>query len=81
MAVDGDGRVYLSDGSFHVIVRFERGAGIELVIADQSLATEATGLPANQTRVRNVGMLDVDAGGDLVFIDTLVVRRIVGAAQ
>jgi sugar lactone lactonase YvrE len=81
VAVDGEGRVYVSDGGSHVIVRFEPGAGIELVIGDQTDVTESTGRPANQTRVRNVGGLAVDAAGDLVFLDTNVIRRIVGAAR
>jgi sugar lactone lactonase YvrE len=81
VAVDGAGRVYVADGLSHVIVRFEPGAGIELVIGDQNEVTESTGQPANQTRVRNVGGLAIDAGGDLVFLDTNVIRRIVGAAR
>ena len=81
VTVDGSGRVYVSDGLHHAIVRFEPGEGMELLIADQPGTSEASGLPANQTRVRNVGGLGVDAEDGLLFLDTNVLRRIEDAAS
>jgi hypothetical protein len=78
VTVDADGRVYVSDGLNHVIVRFEPGSGVELVIADQAESVESLGLPANMTRVRSVGGIAVDSGGSVLFIDTNRVLRIVG---
>ena len=80
ITVDGSGQVYVSDGLFSVIFRFEPGAGIELVIADQTDSVESIGMPANRTRLRNPIGLAVDAGGSLLFTDTSRVLRIVGAA-
>jgi actin-like ATPase involved in cell morphogenesis len=81
VAVDGDGRVYISDGLHRVIVRFARGAGIELVIGDQADGVEAVGRPANETRVRSAGPLAVDSAGDLLYIDSNSIRRIVRATS
>jgi molecular chaperone DnaK len=79
LAVDATGRVYVSDGFNRVIFRFASDAGIELLIADQGGSVEALGLPANQTKIRSVVGLAGNASGDLLFIDSNRVLRIVGA--
>jgi hypothetical protein len=80
VTVDADGRVYLSDGGYHVIIRFEPGGGIEIVAGDQRGVVEEMGHPASDTRVTNVGALAIDAGGDLLFLDRNFIRRIQDAA-
>ncbi|MEP7202338.1 MAG: Hsp70 family protein [Ilumatobacteraceae bacterium] len=81
VSVDGKGRLYVSDGLNRTIFRFAPGAGIELLIADQAESVESLGLPANQTRIRSVTGIAVDAQGNLLFVDTNRVLRIVGAVS
>ena len=81
VAVDSAGRVYVSDGLYYAIVRFQPGAGIELIIADQPGSVETLGLPANRTRVHNVEGLAVDSSGNVLFADNNRVLRIIGAAS
>ena len=79
LAVDGKGRIYVADGQSHAIFRFGASGGIELVIADQQGATETAGSAANQTRATNVGPLAIDAQGNLLYVQSSVLREIVGA--
>ena len=79
LAVDGKGRIYVADGQSHAIFRFGASGGIELVIADQQGATETAGSAANQTRATSVGPLAIDAQGNLLYVQTSVLREIVGA--
>ena len=81
MAVDGEGWVYVSDGSSHAVFRFETGAGIELLIGDQKDGIQEMGHPANETRIRAAGLVAVDTSGDLLYMDANTIRRIGGAAS
>jgi actin-like ATPase involved in cell morphogenesis len=81
VTVDGDGRVYVSDGLYHVIIRIEPGGGIEVVIGDQKGSVEEMGHAANATRATNVGTLHVDAAGNLVYLDSNSIRHILGATD
>ena len=76
VAVDGNGRVYVADGSNHLIFRFEPGGGIELVIGDQADVVEEMGHAAFDTRATNVSNLVIDGEGNLVFLDRNSIRRI-----
>jgi sugar lactone lactonase YvrE len=67
LAVDADGRLYVSDDANHVIVRFDDGA-MELLVADQQGAVEDFDVPASSFRALTVGLLGWGAGGnDLLF--------------
>jgi sugar lactone lactonase YvrE len=84
IAVDGKGRVYVSDaGVGGVIFRFGSDGAMELVIADQVGAggAQTPGQPANATRVTNPGELAVDTQGNLLYLDALVLWRIAGAGS
>ena len=81
VAVDRTGRVYVADGSEHAIFRFGTSGSVELVIADQKGGLTNAGLAANQTRATNVGALAVDASGNLLYVETAVLRQIAGAGN
>ena len=81
VAVDSKGRVYVADAGSQAIFRFVPGSGIELVAGSQHGSSETPGLPANQTRVTNVGTLAFDTQGDLFFLESHVIRRIAGAGS
>lgn len=80
VAVDSAGRVYVADAQNHVIFRFGATGGIQIVIGDQKGGSSAAGLPANETRVTNVGPLAVDSHGNLLYLESSVIRAITGAA-
>jgi sugar lactone lactonase YvrE len=76
VAVDAQGRIYVADAQSHAIFRFAPGGGIELVAGDQKGGSATPGLPANQTRVTNVGQLGFDPSGKLLFVESGVLRSI-----
>ncbi len=80
LAIDGKGNLYVSDGLNHAVFRFGAAGRMTLVIADQKGAQTA-GLPASQTRATNVGPLAVDAHGNLLYVESSVLRSIAGAGS
>ena len=67
VAVDPAGRVYVSDGADHVIVRLGMDGAMELVAADQTGALADFGIPAQQFRAFTVTGLALDRSGNLLF--------------
>jgi hypothetical protein len=51
------------------------------VAGSQRESSEAPGLPANQTRVTNVGVLAFDTQGNLFFLESGVIHRLAGAGS
>jgi sugar lactone lactonase YvrE len=81
LAVDAKGRIYVADAGSQAIFRFAPGHGIELVAGDQEGSSEADGLPANQTRVTNAGLLAIDGEGSLLYLLGGVIHRLAGAGS
>lgn len=67
VAVDAAGRVYVSEGADHAIVRFGADGAMELLAADQSHALADFGIPANEFRAFIVTGLTFDSSGNLLF--------------
>jgi hypothetical protein len=67
LEVDGDGRLYVADRGYHMILRIEDDGGITLLAADQRDTTEAVGEPARSTRITHVDHLSFDGSGSLVY--------------
>ena len=78
MSIDATGAAVVTDATSGVMVRITGGA-IEVVIASNSSATPANGVPARESSVTRLGAVVVDRDGVVWFADAGALRSILAA--
>ena len=78
MSIDAIGAAVVTDSESGVMVRIT-GGDIEVVIASNSSATPADGVPARESSVTRLGAVVVDRDGAVWFADAGVLRSILAA--